>query len=189
MKRAIRWSLLLFTVVTGGVYADDDADFNEGVRLYQLGDFKGAIDMLVPVADKGNTKAMVYLGYVLDYTGLNEDAFSWYQRASDAGDLDGDLGLAQMIAAGELAEPDPERSRQIVLNAAEKGSAKAVRMVALWHMSGENGFDKDEKKGLEMLQKAADMGSKLAAQELKNREERAEQEKADRERQERRRIR
>ncbi len=70
------------------------ADFSEGYKAYQRGDYETALRIYRELAEQGNASAQTYLGFMYD-TGLGvpqdyEVAVRWYHKAANQG-----LALAQ----------------------------------------------------------------------------------------------
>ena len=58
-------------------------------------------------ADAGHAKAQARLAEILDASDYNEEAFAYYRKSADQGDVDGVFGLASMYAVGEGTKKDP----------------------------------------------------------------------------------
>ncbi len=81
------------------------ADFASGIAAYQAGDFKTALSVWKPLAQRGNVRAQNFLGFMYDNgEGVLEDdleAVKWYRMAAEQGHAKAQYGLGVMFANGE----------------------------------------------------------------------------------------
>ena len=128
------------------------------------------VDALAAAADRGDADAQYEYGRLfqvgadgitIDY----ETATEWYARAADQDHIQAMLSLSTMLLG-----PDPNEAMQVVLRAAELGSAEAQ-----WRggqvYSGRiflplSGIDQDREVALRWFQLAADQGYDPAAEAL-----------------------
>jgi TonB family protein len=76
--------------------------------------------------------------------------------------------LADFHRQGTLLAPDPNKERELLRSAAKRDYAPALAKVGLMYIEGA-GVERDEAKGLEMLSKAARLGSIMAKRTLGDR--------------------
>ncbi|SEA56768.1 hypothetical protein SAMN02910384_01786 [Pseudobutyrivibrio sp. ACV-2] len=82
------------------------------------------------LAYEGDTDAQVMLGRMLEY-GNEEvkqnfyEAFSWYQMASDSGNVDGTCALGYFYLNGAAVEADLDKAEELFNTAIENGSTNA----------------------------------------------------------------
>lgn len=140
-------AVLAIGIVLGGMIGDSqpvnapvevlaESGLSEGqlekllVRAKELeigGDPAPAIALLLPPAEGGHTSAMVALAHC--YTGKGQDhsqAVRWYQRAAQAGDTKGMIGLAVLLTGGIGTEPDPKQARAWWRRAADAGDPEGM---------------------------------------------------------------
>ena len=65
------------------------AEFDEGVRLYKAKDYGGAAKVFMKLAEKGDAKAQLQIGYQYEYgEGVKrnyQDSVKWYRKAAEQG--------------------------------------------------------------------------------------------------------
>lgn len=85
-------------------------------------------------------------------------AFSWYKKAADAGLSTGQyrLGFCYHYAIG--TESNLPLAVEWYTKAADQGDLEAMNELATIFLSGEDGVEKNEEKGVELLRAAADGG-------------------------------
>ena len=89
-----RLNYVLIAIVIGGLSACLPSQLNlrEGIKSFQVQDFRQAFIRLRPEAEKGNPQAQYAIGYMYYYgQGVIEDrrkAWYWITEASKNGDLD-----------------------------------------------------------------------------------------------------
>ena len=113
--------------------AEDVVDTTEQVALddVEVEDYTVLkYNELEVLAYEGDTDAMVMLGRMLEY-GADDvkqsftEAISWYQMASDSGNIDGTCALGYFYLTGTGVEKDLEKASELFDTAIEGGSVNA----------------------------------------------------------------
>lgn len=113
--------------------AEDTVDTTEQVALddVEVEDYTVLkYNELEVLAYEGDTDAMVMLGRMLEY-GADDvkqsftEAISWYQMASDSGNIDGTCALGYFYLTGTGVEKDLEKASELFDTAIEGGSVNA----------------------------------------------------------------
>ena len=145
------------------------ADLDDAIAAYQRGEHATAIPALTAAAEAGDPLAQVYLGlaYYNGHGVVENDivAFTWFWRAAEQGDAEGQYQLAYMYTYGfgiPEGEPDPGgKAVEWFTQAAEQGHAEAQFNLGLLLLAG-SGIDRDEETGLRWIETAAANGSEGA---------------------------
>jgi hypothetical protein len=98
-----RIALLTAIVLTGATPAR--ADFAAGAAAYDAGDYTAAFREWEPLAQQGDTEAMVAVAELYRATNAST-AFRWYRRAARAGNAVAGMNLAEMYLKGRGTETD-----------------------------------------------------------------------------------
>lgn len=130
-------------------FAAADDDYREGLKYYRAGDVTTAMARLRKASDAGHAPAQVLLADILDQAEMNEEAVSYYRKAAEQGNADGEYGLGNMYANGEGVKRDPAEARKWILRAADKNHARAITTLAQAYISGGLGLDAKERNGEE----------------------------------------
>lgn len=91
-----------------------------------------------------------------------DQAHAMFEKSWELGYADGLNALACDYLYGEGVPMDREKGHQLMEQAAEAGSIKAIRNIGAYSLSGNHGYPEDEKKARQYLQKAADQGDDQA---------------------------
>ena len=98
---AVAWGLL--SMLAPGAARFDDR-FEEGVALYDLGEFSEALTVWMPLAMEGDARAQFQLGHLYrkgEGTEVNDVlAFDWTLRAAEQGDAAAAYFLARAYEEG-----------------------------------------------------------------------------------------
>jgi TPR repeat protein len=145
------------------------AGLDDAIAAYQRGDHAQAIPGLTAAAEAGDPLAQVYLGLAYyNGHGVEENdivAFTWFWRAAEQDDAEGQYQLAHMYIYGfgiPEGEPDPEgKAIEWFARAAEQGHAEAQFNLGLLLLAG-SGVERDEETGLRWIETAAANGSEGA---------------------------
>lgn len=130
-------------------FAAADDDYREGLKYYRSGDVTTAMSRLRKASDAGHAPAQVLLADILDQAEMNEEAVSYYRKAAQQGNADGEYGLGNMYANGEGVKRDPTEARKWIMRAAEKNHPRATTTLAQAYISGGLGLDAQERNGEE----------------------------------------
>jgi hypothetical protein len=101
--------------------------FDEGVRLYQAKDYAGAARIFMKLAEKGDAKAQLQIGYQYQYgQGLkkgSEEAAMWYRKSADQGNTAGQSNLGNLYEDGQGVKEDWVEAAAWYRKSAEQGDA------------------------------------------------------------------
>ena len=103
---------------------------------FDQADVVSAMTLYREAAEAGHAPAQARLAYLLDKSEENEEAVTWYRRATELGDTEGMFGLAQMYAAGEGIGQDLQEAVRWYTLAAQQGHTSSIRVLALAHETG-----------------------------------------------------
>ncbi len=159
------WRLLrplaLAGVLAAGLSSAALADFQDGWRAYQEGDFATALGVWKPLAQAGEARAQFNLGVMFDQgRGVardQENAILWWRKAAEQGMAQAMHNLANVYIAGEGAPPDYQEALTWLLQAAAKGLARSQYTLGKMHSNG-LGVAQDEAKAVEWYRRAAEQG-------------------------------
>jgi uncharacterized protein len=102
--------------------------FDEGVRLYKAKDFAGAAKVFQKLADQGNPKAQLQIGYQYEFgEGVrqsHDDAVRWYRKAADQGNAIAQNNLGKMYEDGIGLKEDWTEAVRWYRKSAEQGYAE-----------------------------------------------------------------
>ena len=144
----------------------------ERLRLFDgvehtRGDHRGESDdrivYLRQAAELGDHRAMLAMGngYYWGTFGLPRDftrALRYYQRAHDAGALQGTVGVAKMTLKGEGGDRNLTKALEYYENAANRSSPDALNGLGYMYFYGDN-VPKNETTALSYFRRAADLGN------------------------------
>ena len=103
--------------------------FEDGVTAYNKSDYKTALRLWRPLADKGDARAQYNLGVMYhDGQGVARDyaqAVKLYRLAADQGDARAQFNLGLMYADGQGVARDYAQAAKLYRLAADQGDAKA----------------------------------------------------------------
>jgi len=123
------------------------ANNEEAKKWYRLG------------AAAGSASCMFNLG--LQY--FNEDdyknAFYWYQKSADLGDLSACYMVARFYEVGEVVEQSDEKAFQWYLTAADQGDVDSIEIVTMAYALGNFSQEVNEEEALRYCLKGAELGS------------------------------
>lgn len=116
------------------------AGFADGVKSYEAGDYKGAFDAWLPLAEGGDLAAMRNIGHLYRWgQGVDRDidkAIAWYRRAADAGFARAQANLAAIYLQGDGVPVDYAEARKWFEAAAHQGNAVAQYNMGLIYELG-----------------------------------------------------
>ncbi len=106
------------------------ADFDEGKRLYKAGDYAGAARVFMNLAEQGDPRAQLQIGYQYNYgEGLNKnarEAAKWYRRAAEQGNAAAQSNLGSLYEEGQGVEEDWVEAAKWYRRSAEQGHAAGL---------------------------------------------------------------
>jgi uncharacterized caspase-like protein len=139
------------------------------LNLASLTDRKAAWGSLAPdqelqlasLADEGNTRAMIGLGYMSlapDKQRFKpEKAFELFTRASGQGDPEAMFELGKLYEKGIGTKQDFTRAIELYQKSADLGFADAINDLGFLYYQGASGLQRDQAKGIQLFLKAADL--------------------------------
>lgn len=125
-----RLDLLFVGALVAGVYGQALAGaFEDATAAYKRGDYAKAVDLIRPLAEKGDVRAQFNLATIY-YNGQagREDlpeAAKWFRMAADQGDKEAQRYLGFMYANGRGVARDDREAVRWYGRAAEQGDADA----------------------------------------------------------------
>ena len=155
--------------------ASYEGDAKAGIELsmiYFLGsevekNMELSLQYISDAVKTGDPNALFHMGQY--YYSLNdfETASSWFQKGTDAGDVESMQSLGILYLWGNGVEADTDKALSLFTQAAELGCCDAYYILAKLYLYGQssNSIDKDEKRGLNYLKKAIALGSEQAIKE------------------------
>src|SRR5262249_21725796 len=121
--------------------------------------------------DRGGGVAMYRLGRMYDFgLGTAQDytkARQWYEKAAEAGDADGNYGLAWMSFEGKGVPTDAAKAKSYLDKAvAAGGSADALYSLGYFHETGGPGLTANAATAREWYRKSVAKGSSYGMERL-----------------------
>ena len=141
------------------------ADFSEGTRAYDRGDYATAMNELHPLAEEGLASAQFYLG-VMSENGQGtpqdyQEAARWYLKAAKQGHDRAQNSLGKLYEEGLGVEQDNIIGVQWYQKAADQGLSSAQFNLAEMYMSG-RGVEPNVDRAQAWYRKAAAQGHSKA---------------------------
>lgn len=168
MKRStvVGWAALWFALAVSGSAA---ADFGDGVRAYNSGDYRAAQAAWLPLAEAGDPAAARNLGHLYRTgRGVSRDlaqALRWYRRAADQGFAGAQANLGDMFARGQGVATDYAAAAVWFHRAAVQGHVAAQYNLALLYENG-LGVEVSEETAMAWYHRAAGAGHQGALERL-----------------------
>lgn len=164
--RGIRVGYLIaaaaFFILPAVSAAGPEEDYQKGFELYdKKADVISAMKHLKKAADAGHARAQALLGYLYDYSEMDDEAVKMYEKAAAQGSAAGEYGLGTMYAKGEGVERDERRAFELIKSAAEKGHPAAVMKMVSVYENGELGQAPDPEKSARWRSKHEAIQEKL----------------------------
>lgn len=108
---------------------------NAGLKSWNQGDYKAAMEIWKPLAEEGNSAAESNLAYMY-YTGIGVEknykiAFTYYKRAADKGNIIAFNGMGLVYLNGYGVEKDLNQAKYWFEKAANQGNDAAKRNLDL----------------------------------------------------------
>ena len=126
----MRRVFLLFIGALLGIYGQAVAGaFEDATAAFKRGDYAKAVELIRPLAEKGDVRAQFNLGtiYYNGQTGREDlpEAAKWFRMAADQGDKEAQRYLGFMFANGKGVPRDDREAVKWYGRAAEQGDADA----------------------------------------------------------------
>jgi TPR repeat protein len=146
------------------------ADFTQGVRAYEAGDYKGAYEAWLPLANRGDVAAMRNIGHLYRWgQGVEKNvdqAIHWYRMAAEKGFSRAQANLAAIYLQGDEGTPvNYEEAHKWFAAAAVQNLAVAQYNLGLMYELG-LGVEKNEARALGWYNLAAKAGQPEAIERL-----------------------
>jgi TPR repeat protein len=158
-----RWNLF------GGLSASAQPDTLQVARSdLRQGDYAGALQLFTNEADKGNSQAQYWLGYMNELglgTGRNlQRAITLYQQAAGKNVVAAELRLGDLYLHGNYVPPDPGSAKSYLERAAYQGEPRAAMLLGQMYENG-LGTTLDPIKAYAWSEVATIEGNQLAVEE------------------------
>lgn len=111
------------------------------------------MQLLEAAAEKGSviSETRLALAYLNKRDARN--AFRWFERASEAGDINAAYYTGKLLLEGKGTAKDPRRGADILLDAAQRGHANAMFMLGECYINGD-GVTRNQQQGSMWIAKA-----------------------------------
>ena len=134
--RGMSASTLLVLVLLGAQDVGAQT-FEEASAAYNRGDYAVAFESFRTLAEQGDARAQVNLGFMYaDGKGVPQDdaeAVRWYRRAAEQGDARAQVSLGYMYVQGRGVSQDYTEALRWFRQAAEQGDARAqIKLGAMY---------------------------------------------------------
>ncbi len=140
IRRFKYWLLAVAAVVSLGMGSAWAGDLEDGLAALKAKNYEKALQLLRPVASKGNAVAQRYVGFMHESGfGVKQDhdeAARWYQKAADQGDAAGQYSLGWSYYSGKGVANDFGRALAWFRLSADQGHAGAQIQLALMLRDG-----------------------------------------------------
>lgn len=121
----------------------------DGLHAFRLKDYVTAFNEFLPLAEKGDARAQIYLGFMFsqgywvpqDY----EKAALWYKKASDQDLAHAHYNLGSLYFYGQGVKKDYKKAFKLYEQAAHKGNGRAQAALSIMYRDGFH-VSKDDKK-------------------------------------------
>ena len=151
-------TILLAIALAGRATA---AGVEDGAAAFVVEDYSRALEILMPLAEQGQPRAQVLIGY-LHYQGKGvpqsfPEAMKWYHLAAKQADLEAQYFLGKMYAAGNGVPANHEIAAAWYRSAATGGHALSQYNLGISYKRGE-GLPQDFAQAVAWFRKAAYQG-------------------------------
>lgn len=162
----MRLSISLSLVLLAAALPASAGQLEDGIAAYNARNFDKAVELLQPLAEKGNNaQAQEKIGRLYHRgKGLPKDAgkaADWYRKAAEQGDAPAAARLGSMYWIGEGVPRDPNQAAKWYALGASKGNALAQVGIGYMSMEG-SGTPVDFKAAAGWFNKAAEQGDASA---------------------------
>lgn len=116
---------------------------------------------LSALAEEGNTRAMIGLGYMSLSPDKNryspEKAFELFSKAAAAGDPEAQFELGKLYERGIGVKQDTAQAITLYKQSAERGFADAINDLGFLYYQGAEGLPRDPARAIALFEEAADL--------------------------------
>jgi len=162
----LRTSLLLLHVSMGTLSPVWAATVDDGLDLFQQGDFAAARDVWLPLAEHGDGRAAYYMSLLYAQgKGVPKDpslAMESLEGAAENGHAVAQLHLGNHYNKGKWVEQNPSMAAQWWRKASEQGIVSAQHNLATLYLLG-RGIKQDIREARHWFEQAAKHGSEASA--------------------------
>jgi TPR repeat protein len=152
---------LFVTLASYSTGALSTVEFTLGYEAAQSGDYKRAISMWKPLAEKGDPAAQYTLGWMFESgQGVSQSykqAAYWYTKAANQGDVAAQFVLGSMYQKGNGVPLDNTQAAKWFIKAANQGDAIAQYRLGVFFQNGQ-GVKQNYEESLAWFTKAAIQG-------------------------------
>ncbi len=165
-RNHIGFGVLILSIISVASLA---ANWEQGKRAYEKGDYAAALRELRPLAENGNAKAQALLGLMYNLgRGLPQDmgqALHLYRAAAEQGDAEAEFHLGTMCLNGSGVARDTVQGLKWLKMAADQGMVDAYLMLGMAYMNLKDA-PRDVVQADMWLRLAAEQGDPLAKGQL-----------------------
>ncbi len=119
------------------------ADFQEAVEAYELGNYKRALQNFVPLAQRGNAKALFNIGFMIESgKGVPANptlAIKWYKRAYKLKHRNAPFNIALIYYNDSKGKQDYVKAMEWYKKAAALGNGAALVNIGQMYFFGKGG--------------------------------------------------
>lgn len=150
MKRALHIYSMLLVALLGSVAIPAFAEKSDALAAYQTGNYREAVRLFRPLAERGDPEAQYYLGYMYEKgQGVAKDherMRTWYQRSADNNYAKAQYKVAVGYAfgLGGLPQSDEDATKWLHQSAAN-GYRRAQKVLGRAYAEGRFGLPRDAK--------------------------------------------
>lgn len=152
--------MLLCGMLVLGIGPAAAANGADAAAAYEAGDYREALRLFRPLAERGNAEAQYYLGLMYEKgNGVSKDQErmrTWYTRAAEGGHARAQYKLAVGYAYGLAGLPrSDEDAVKWLQQSAQSGYKRAQKILARAYAEGRFGLARDPKQAEYWSKKAA----------------------------------
>ena len=131
---------LLLLAMAESATAPIAPETKRGLEEFNSGRVEQAVRIWKPLADKGDTRAQVFLGNVYGMGKLGKPDFKearrWWEIAARAGDVQAQFNLGALLLNGDGTNPQPAEGLAWLMEAAAGGSEKGLAYAGQTYTEG-----------------------------------------------------
>lgn len=136
----MRQFILSLFLIFGLCFPANADDYGIALNALKSGDFATALELWNRLAEQGNSKAQIKLGFMYEKgRGVQKDykiAFEWYQRAALQGDGEAQHKVGTMYHEGHGVRQEYKAAVKWYALAAQQGDADAQTMLSYVYTNG-----------------------------------------------------